>query len=73
MNTQTVKFCGALSNEPVMDNSFGMCSIENESGAISAASLMNKSALDPLNDQKLPGCMGPCEINDKIITLIAKG
>lgn len=50
-----VKFCGALSIEPVMDNSLGMCSIEKAVGLILAANLINRSALEPLNAQQLPG------------------
>ena len=50
-----VKFCGALSSDPVIESSFGMCSMENDFGVILAANLMNKSALDPLNAQQLPG------------------
>lgn len=52
-----VKFCGAESIKPVRESSFGMCSIENEVGVILAASLTNRSALAPLNDQQFPGCI----------------
>ena len=44
---------------PVNDNSFGICSKENDLGVIFAASLINKSPLEPLNDQQLPGCIEP--------------
>jgi hypothetical protein len=54
-----VKFWGALSITPVNDNSFGICSSENDLGIILAASLMNRSAFDPLNAQQLPGCTEP--------------
>lgn len=40
---------------PVSESSLGICSSEKDVGVILAASLMNKSALDPLNDQQLPG------------------
>ena len=47
-----MKLCGAVSMLPEMETSLAMCSMENDLGIMRVVSLMNTSALSPLNAQQ---------------------